>query len=42
MMGVLEAPARLFCDFDLEAQVPANHMLRQFDCFFDAGVVHEA
>ncbi len=42
MMGVLEAPARLFYDFDLEAQVPANHMLRQIDCFLDVGVVHEA
>jgi len=35
MIGVLEAPARLFYDFDLEAQVPANHMLRQIDDFPD-------
>jgi transposase len=42
MMGVLEAPARLFYDFDLEAQVPADHMLRQIDRFLDVGVVHEA
>lgn len=41
-MGVLEAPARLFYDFDLEAQVPADHMLRQIDRFLDVGVVHEA
>ena len=29
MMGVQEAPARLFYDFDLDAHVPANHILRQ-------------
>ena len=42
MMGTQEAPARLFYDFDLEAHVPANHMLRQIDCFFDVNVVREA
>ena len=40
-MGVLEAPARLFYDFDLEAQVPADHMLRQIDRFLDVGAVRE-
>lgn len=33
MMGVQEAPARLFYNFDLEAQLPANHMLRQIAVF---------
>jgi len=42
MMGVLEAPGRLFYDFDLEAQVPENHMLRQIDRFLDVGAVREA
>lgn len=41
MMGVLEAPARLFYDFDLEAQVPTDHMLRQIDRFLDVGAVRE-
>lgn len=42
MMDVLEAPARLFNDFDLEAQVPANHMLRQIDRALQFRVVHLA
>ena len=34
MMGVQEAPARLFYDFDMEAHVPAaDHMLREIDRF---------
>ena len=41
MMGFQDAPARLFYDFDLEAQVPASHMLRQIDHFFDVVAVRE-
>lgn len=41
MMGVWDAPARLFYDFDLEAQVPTDHMLRQIDRFLDVGAVRE-
>jgi len=40
MMGVQEAPARLFYDFDLDAHVPANHILRQIDRFLDVYIVH--
>ena len=39
MMGVQEAPARLFYDFDLDAHVPANHILRQIDRFLDVYIV---
>ena len=39
MMGVQEAPARLFYDFDLDAHVPANHILRQIDRFLDVDIV---
>ena len=39
MMGVQEAPARLIYDFDLDAHVPANHMLRQIDRFLDVDIV---
>jgi len=37
MMGVQKAPARLFYDFDVEAHVPADHMLREIDRFLDVG-----
>ncbi len=40
-MGVQEAPARLFYDFDLEAHVPADHMLRKIDRFLDVGTIHQ-
>ena len=39
MMGVQEAPARLLYDFDLDAHVPANHILRQIDRFLDVDIV---
>ncbi|MEH6740969.1 MAG: IS1182 family transposase [Sulfitobacter sp.] len=35
MMGTQTAPAQLFYDFDLNAHVPADHMLRQIDQFLD-------
>lgn len=38
MRGVQDAPARLLCGFDLEAQVPDDPMLRQIDRFRDVGV----
>ena len=41
MMGTQEAPARLFYDFDLEAQVPADHLLRQIDHFLDVRTLRE-
>lgn len=39
MMGTQEAPARLFYDFDVEAHVPADHMLREIDRFLDVGTI---
>ena len=39
MMGVQEAPARLFYDFGLEGHVPVNHILRQIDRFLDVGAI---
>lgn len=42
MMGIQQAPARLFYDFDLEAHVPADHLQRQIDHFLDIGTVREA
>lgn len=42
MMGIQEAPARLFYDFDLEAHVPADHLLRQIDHFLDVRAVRDA
>ncbi len=39
MMGVQDAPARLFYDFDLEAHVPANHILREIDRFLDISMI---
>ena len=42
MMGVQEAPARLFYDFDMEAHVPAaDHMLREIDRFFDVDTIRQ-
>lgn len=41
MMGVQEAPARLFYDFDLEAHVPAGHLLREIDRFLDVCAIRE-
>ena len=35
MMGLQDAPERLFYDFCLENHVPANHLLRQIDRFLD-------
>ena len=35
MMGRQTAPATLFYDFDLEAHVPGDHLLRQVDRFLD-------
>ncbi|WP_227271263.1 transposase, partial [Roseobacter weihaiensis] len=41
MMGVEEAPARLFYDFDLEAHVPADHLLREIDRFLDVDTIRQ-
>ncbi|WP_227272643.1 transposase, partial [Roseobacter weihaiensis] len=41
MMGVQEAPARLFYDFDLEAHVPADHLLREIDRFLDVCTIRQ-
>ena len=40
-MGVQKAPARLFYDFDVEAHVPADHMLREIDRFLDVGTIRQ-
>ena len=40
-MGVQEAPAQLFYDFDMEAHVPADHMLRAIDRFLDFVTIRE-
>ncbi len=42
MMGRQEAPAQLFCGFDLERHVPVNHMLREIDLFFDCDGLRDA
>lgn len=39
MIGVQETPAQLFYDFDLEAHVPANHILREIDRFLDVSII---
>lgn len=41
MMGTQEAATQLFYDFDLEAHVPVDHMLRQIDHFLDVDAVRE-
>ncbi len=41
MMGTQEAPARLFYDFNLEAHVPADHILREIDRFLDVGTIRQ-
>jgi len=41
MMGTQEASKQLFYDFDLDAHVPAEHMLRQIDHFLDLDAVRE-
>ena len=35
MMGVQDAPARLFHDFCLDEHVPSDHMVRGIDCHLD-------
>ena len=41
MMGTQEASARLFYDFDMEAHVPSDHMLREIDRFLDVGTIRQ-
>lgn len=41
MMGIQEAPALLFYDFDMEAHVPSDHMLREIDRFLDVGTIRQ-
>jgi transposase len=41
MMGVQDAPARLFYDFDIEAHVPANHILREIHRTFDINTIRQ-
>ncbi len=41
MMGTQEAPALLFYDFDMEAHVPSDHMLREIDQFLDVGTIRQ-
>ncbi len=41
MMGTQEASALLFYDFDMEAHVPSDHMLREIDRFLDVGTIRQ-
>ena len=41
MMGVQDAPERLFYDLDLEAHVPGNHILREIDRFLEVGSIRQ-
>lgn len=41
MMGCQNAPATLFYDFDLEAHVPSDHLLREIDRFLDMATVRK-
>lgn len=41
MMGVQKIEAQLFYEFDLDAHVPSNHLLREIDRFFDVGSIRE-
>ncbi|MEL7219643.1 MAG: transposase, partial [Pseudomonadota bacterium] len=37
MMGIQKVEAQLFYEFDLDAHVPPNHVLREIDRFLDMG-----
>lgn len=41
MMGLQEAPVRLFYDFDLEDHIPSGHMLRRIDHFLDCNAMRK-
>ena len=41
MMGIQEAPSKLFYDFDLEDHVPADHILRRIDHFLDCNAMRK-
>ena len=41
MMGTQEAPALLFYDFDMEAHVPSDHLLREIDRFLDVDTIRQ-
>ncbi|MEP0940596.1 MAG: IS1182 family transposase [Rhizobiaceae bacterium] len=42
MMGVRKTEAQLFYEFDLDAHVPTNHVLREIDRFLDMDGMREA
>ena len=41
MMGTQRVEAQLFYEFDLDAHVPPNHVLREIDRFLDMGELRE-
>lgn len=41
MMGTQKVEAQLFYEFDLDAHVPANHVLREIDRFLDMRIMRE-
>ena len=41
MMGIQKVEAQLFYEFDLDAHVPPNHVLREIDRFLDMGGMRE-
>ena len=41
MMGTQRVEAQLFYEFDLDAHVPPNHVLREINRFLDMGGMRE-
>jgi transposase len=41
MMGTQRIESQLFYEFDLDAHVPPNHVLREIDRFLDMGDMRE-
>jgi transposase len=41
MLGTQKVHARLFCEFDLETHVPADHLLRGIDHFLNLNDLHD-
>ena len=41
MMGIQKVESQLFYEFDLDAHVPCNHILREIDRFLDMADMRE-
>ena len=41
MMGIQKVESQLFYEFDLDAHVPCNHILRKIDRFLDMADIRE-